>query len=123
MKVVKRKILQALTTGTVYGTGSTKIILPDGYHTKPEEIYLGWTGDTGGEGTVIIPDLNVVYNIKISLTSEIKDIGFFDAYDIEPPLQPSTSPEEEEEVTYYYLDFDGSVFTDSDGASFVWHIP
>ncbi|MFW6246593.1 MAG: hypothetical protein ACOC22_00255 [bacterium] len=29
---------------------------------------------------VIIPDLNVFYNFKISLTSQVHDIGFFDAF-------------------------------------------
>ncbi len=119
MEVVKKKILQALTTGTVYGTGSTKVVVPDGYYTKPENIYLGWTGATGGQGTVIIPDLDVVYNIKISLTAEMEDIGFFDAYFIEDVIADVPEPPAPTE-TFYYEDSDDGDFIDGDGAYFLW---
>ena len=120
MEVVKKKILQALTTGTVYGTGSTKVVVPDGYYTKPENIYLGWTGATGGEGIVIIPDLNVVYNIKISLTAEMEDIGFFDAYSIDNVIAEAEPEPPAPSETFYYVDSGATVyiFTDFDGAKF-----
>lgn len=120
MEVVKKKILQALTTGTVYGTGSTKVVVPDGYYTKPENIYLGWTGATGGEGIVIIPDLNVVYNIKISLTAEMEDIGFFDAYSIDNVIAEAEPEPPAPSETSYYEDSDDVDFIDGDGAYFLW---
>lgn len=54
MEVVKKTILQALTTGTTVISGITKYI--------------------------IIPDLNAVYHLKLGLVSYVDDIGFFDAY-------------------------------------------
>lgn len=55
MEFIKKTILQATTTGTTATTEGTKYI--------------------------IIPDLSVVYSMKICLESNIEDIGFFDAYE------------------------------------------
>ena len=120
MEVVKKKILQVLTTGTVYGTGSTRVVVPDGYYTKPENVYLGWTGATGGEGTVIIPNLDVVYNIKISLTAEMEDIGFFDPYFIEDVIAADEPEPPAPSETFYFIDSGETVyiFTDFDDAKF-----
>ena len=54
MEVLKKKILQVLTTGT--------------------------TATTGGTRYIIIPDLTVTYSMKIGIASVVKDIGFFDSY-------------------------------------------
>ena len=59
MEYIKKKILQATTTRTT--TGCT------------------------GTCRVIIPNTGVTYHINFSLTQNIQDIGFFDAY-IVPPL-------------------------------------
>lgn len=56
MEVIKKTILQALTTGTTIVTGATKYI--------------------------IIPDLNAVYHLKFGLASNMDDIGFFDTYPV-----------------------------------------
>lgn len=55
MKVLKKTIKQAVTTGTT-------------------------TGCTGSSCYVIVPDLTAVYNINVALTQENKDLGFFDVY-------------------------------------------
>ena len=55
MEVIKKTILQAVTTGTT--TGCT------------------------GTCRVIIPDLTKIYYIKFSLTQDNQDYGFFDVYD------------------------------------------
>ena len=52
MEVIKKKILQALTTG------------------KTES----FTGNT----YIIIPDLTKVYNIKFLLNQDVENLGFFD---------------------------------------------
>jgi len=55
MEVIKKTILQAVTTGTTTGcTGSCR---------------------------VIIPDLTKVYYIKICLTQDTQDCGFFDVFE------------------------------------------
>jgi len=54
MEFIKKKIYQITTTGTT--TGCT------------------------GTCRVIIPDTTVIYNLKVLLTQETDDIGFFDAY-------------------------------------------
>jgi hypothetical protein len=56
MEVIRKTILQAVTTGATACTGTT------------------------GTCFVIIPDTTAVYNIKININSEIRDIGFLDAY-------------------------------------------
>jgi hypothetical protein len=58
MEIIKKTILQALTTGTTV---------------------------TGG--TIIIPDLSAMYYMKIGLKQDTRDVGFLDAY-IEPPEPP-----------------------------------
>jgi len=57
MEVIKKTILQAVTTGITACTGTT------------------------GTCYVIIPDLSVTYHIKIGLIQEAIDLGFFDAFD------------------------------------------
>lgn len=59
MEVLKKTILQAVTTGTTF---------------------------TGG--TIIIPDLTAVYYVKIGLKQAAHDFGFFDAY-VEEIIPPS----------------------------------
>ena len=87
MEVLKKIILQAVTTGTTI---------------------------TGG--TIIIPDLNVVYYVKIGLKQIGHDLGFMDAYS-EPPLPiPPVPPSE----TFYLVDSVGSVFTDNNGDKFLY---
>lgn len=56
MEIIKKTILQALTTGTTVVSGITKYI--------------------------IIPDLNAAYHLKVGLVSYVDDIGFFDAYSV-----------------------------------------
>jgi hypothetical protein len=55
MEIIKKKILQALTTGVTFNV-------------------------TGGTEHVIIPDLNATYYLKFSLDSQIRDLGFMDAF-------------------------------------------
>jgi hypothetical protein len=60
MEYIKKKILQATTTGTTTGcTGTCRVIIPD-------------TGAT--------------YCIRINLVQNTKDIGFFDAYMFDSPF-------------------------------------
>lgn len=56
MEVLKKTILQAVTTGITACTGTT------------------------GTCYVIIPDLDAVYHLKIGLKQDNQDIGFFDTY-------------------------------------------
>jgi hypothetical protein len=92
MELIKKTILQALTTGiTTNCTGTCK---------------------------VIIPDLNAVYFIKFSLTNKTYDFGFFDAY-VEPVIPTPPEPVIPIE-TFYYVDDDGAIFIDSDGVDFIW---
>jgi hypothetical protein len=58
MEFIKKRIQQIMTTGTT--TGCTDLC------------------------RIIVPNLDISYYFKISLTSEVKDIGFFDAFQ-EPP--------------------------------------
>lgn len=58
MELIKKTVNIAMTTGTT-------------------------TGCTGGTCFVIVPDLSAIYHFKISLSNDVQDIGFFDAYD--PP--------------------------------------
>ena len=62
----------------------------------------------------IIPDLAAVYFIKLSLTSEVMDIGFFDAYvePPEPPVPPTT--------TFYLVDNSSNIFTDDNNDKFIY---
>lgn len=52
MEIIKKTILRVMTTGA----------------TTTENTYA------------IIPDIDAVYNIKINLSSDVRDIGFFDAF-------------------------------------------
>jgi hypothetical protein len=54
MEVIKKEILQAVTTGI--------------------------TTTTSGYEYIIIPDLNAVYHIKIGLEQTAQDYGFFDSF-------------------------------------------
>jgi hypothetical protein len=117
MEVIKKTILQITKFVITGGTGSTKVILSDGYYTKPEDVYLGWTGATSGTGYTKIVDTGITYNVKICLTQESEDIGFFDAYIITEPVIPPIPPVPID--TNYYVDYDEIVFTDSDGDKFI----
>jgi hypothetical protein len=64
MEILKKTILQAVTTGLTACTGSTT-----------------------GFCYIIIPDPDAVYHLKIGLKQVTYDLGFFDAY-IEPPELP-----------------------------------
>lgn len=79
MEVLKKTILQIVTTGTTI---------------------------TGG--TVIIPDLTVVYNLKIGLKQSAHDLGFMDAY-IEEEIPTPIPPVDE---TFYILDSNGNIYYD-----------
>jgi len=46
--------------------------------TIQQVLITGITATTGGSKYIIIPDLSVVYHMKIGLVSVVKDIGFFD---------------------------------------------
>jgi hypothetical protein len=61
MEIIKKTILQVLTTGHTTG------------------------------GTIIIPDTGVTYAIKILLTQPAIDIGFFDAYGTGKTIQASST--------------------------------
>ena len=54
METIKKTILQAVTTGTTFSCN--------------------------GKCRIIIPDLKAIYYIKICLTQEAHDFGFFDVY-------------------------------------------
>jgi hypothetical protein len=74
MEFIKRKILFITTTGTTTGctvTGMTRYEVPDlnAYYIKYGCTKYIITGNTG-----------VTYNMKILLTQDTTDIGFFDAY-------------------------------------------
>lgn len=90
MEVIKKIIHRALTTLTVPCTGTT------------------------GTCHVIIPDLDAVYFMKLNLTSELMDIGFFDAF-VEadaPPIPP--------DETYYLVDNDGDELWDDNDDIFIY---
>ena len=90
MEVIKKTILQAVTTGL--------------------------TATTSGYSYIIIPDLTAVYYIKIGLKQTARDIGFFDAY-VEPvEPTPPTPPVE----TYYLVDSVGNIFVDNNGDKFIY---
>lgn len=56
MEVLKKTILQAVTTGITACTGTTGIC------------------------NIIIPNIDAIYYMKIGLKQEAYDIGFFDAF-------------------------------------------
>jgi len=82
MEKIKKTILQAVTTGTTI---------------------------TGG--TIIIPDLSVVYHLKVGLKQSARDLGFFDATAI-----PAPPPDE----TYNFLDNEGNVLVDDVGDNLIF---
>ena len=116
MEVLQKKIYQITKVVITGGTGSTKVIPQNGDYTKPIDVYLGWTGDTGGTGYTKIPDTGVTYNLKICLTQETEDIGFFDAYIITEQVIPPVPIVID---TNNYIDYDEVVFTDNDGSEFI----
>jgi len=87
MEVLKKTILQAVTTGTTI---------------------------TGG--TIIIPDLSVIYYVKIGLKQVGHDLGFMDAYSEPIPPVPPVPPSE----TFYLVDSEGNVFVDNNGDKFLY---
>ena len=95
MEILKKKIKQALTTGTT-------------------------VNESGETITVIIPDPNAEYSIKFLLNQSVEDLGFFDAYEepaIPPPTTTTTTTIAPVE-TYYALDDDGDIFLDDDNDKF-----
>jgi len=91
MEILKKTILQAVTTGITTSSGSTDI------------------------NYVIIPDTGVTYNLKIGLKQIGHDLGFMDAY-IEPePEIVIISPDE----TFYILDSAGNIFADDNNDRFI----
>jgi len=90
MEIIKKTILQALTTGTTV---------------------------TGG--TIIIPDSDAVYYMKIGLKQDTRDVGFLDAW-IEPVVPEPPVPPEPPVETDYYIEYNYDVFTDDDGSEFLW---
>ena len=69
---------------------------------------------------IIVPDLSVFYNIKINLTAELMDIGFFDAYVPPPPPPEPPIPPEPPVETFYYVDFEGNDYIEGGGDNYVW---
>jgi len=80
----------------------------------------GMTATTSGYSYIIIPNIDAVYHFKIGFTVEMPEIGFFDAF-VEPVVPEPPAPPEPGD-TYYYTDYDDSIFTDSDGSKFVSEI-
>ena len=77
------------------------------------------TGTTITCGTIIIPDLDAVYHFKFGLMQHPQDIGFFDAYS-EPAEPVPPIPPEPPVPTYFFVDYEYNVFIDSDGGGFLW---
>lgn len=73
---IHKTIVQIVTTGTTAITGCTGSCE---YHTSYGGVYVKF-GDTNIK---LIPDLAAVYNIKILLTSNNIDIGYFNAVNID----------------------------------------
>ncbi len=82
MEIIKKTILQALTTGT-----------------------------TATGGTVITGDTDAVYYIKILLTQDTRDVGFFDVY---------VEPVEPEPETFVFTDGEGNVLVDGEGDNLIY---
>ncbi len=74
------KVINGLTTCTGC-TGMCRYDIPD-----RDEYYIKY----GCTKTVIIPDLNAVYYMKIGLTQDTLDVGFLDAYVESETLPPET---------------------------------
>lgn len=87
MEILKKTILQAVTTGT-----------------------------TATGGTVITGDTTAVYYVKFGLKQVARDTGFFDAYiEFVPPIPPI--PPEPPLVTFYLLDDDDERLTDNNSSN------
>jgi len=86
MEILKKTILQAVTTEEISCTGTT------------------------GTCHIIIPDTGVTYYLKIVLKQLAHDFGFFDAYSEPPEPVPPVPPEE----TFYLVDSAGNIFYDPD---------
>jgi len=98
MEIIKKTILQALTTGTT---------VPCTYR----DIETGELVDCTNPCRNLIPDLSATYNIKIGLTGVQKDIGFFDVVsdeDVEPIVDPDI-----------FVDSNDDVFIDSNNDIFI----
>jgi hypothetical protein len=65
MEFIKKTIRLITTTVITGSTGSTKVVPPNDYITSPDNVYLGWTGTTGGTGYVRIPDTGMTYYVKV----------------------------------------------------------
>jgi len=95
MEVLKKTILQAVTTGITACTGTT------------------------GMCYVIIPDTGVTYYMKIGLKQVGHDMGFMDAYS-EPPEPVPPEPPEPPAETFYLVDSASSPFVDNDNSNFIY---
>jgi len=107
MEFIKKTIERILTTGPA---------VPCSYRDPETGVLItGCTATT----RLLVPDKSpyLFYYFKFSLVQNAEDIGFFDAY-ITPPEPPPPPPPPGE--TFYYIDADEEVFTDSNGDSFVW---
>lgn len=87
MEKIKKTILQALTIG------------------------YNVTG-----GTIIIPDLDAVYYVKVGLKQVVHDLGFFDAYS--EPVEPV--PPEPPVETFDLVDSVGNPFVDNNGDNLIY---
>lgn len=87
MEKIKKTILQALTTESVP--------CPSGIT---------------GPCVIIVPDLSVVYHMKINLTAELMDVGFLDAY-----------VEESISTTYLFTDNEDNLLVDDVGDNLIFY--
>ena len=96
MEKIKKTILQALMTESVP--------CPSGIT---------------GPCAIIVPDLTVVYHMKINLTAELMDVGFLDAY-VEPVVPEPPIPPEPPAETYFLEDEYENVLADDDDLGFLY---
>ena len=64
------------------------------------------TGNTIENNTIIIPDLNAIYNMKVLLSANAQDFGFFDVY--EDPLATGATGASISNQTYTITGFSSS---------------
>lgn len=95
MEILKKTILQAVTTGITACTGTT------------------------GSCYVIIPDTGVTYYFKIGLKQVSRDIGFFDTF-IEPPEPIPPIPPVPPAETFYLVDSAGNPFVDGNNDNIIY---
>jgi hypothetical protein len=86
MEKVKLTIEQVMTTGTTQCTGCTGMCT---YYTTGGTYYTKYGCTTHN----IVPDLSVVYNVKICLESIALNLGFFNIID-----EIETNVDDEEDV-------------------------